>query len=81
MVQDEISIGVKQFYLDEQKGVNGYPVGCGGKVSHMSHASVMQAELTYQKRVESLIDDKNVFKIISVRLKFSQSSFYLKLYF
>lgn len=57
---------MKQYYLDEQKGLNGLPAGCGGKVSHMSHANVMQAELAYQKRVESLLSDQNVFKIISV---------------
>lgn len=66
LVQDDVSISVKQCYLDEQKGVNGYPIGCGGKVSHMSHVNVMQAELAYQKRVESLLSEKNVFKIISV---------------
>lgn len=67
-MQDEVSISVKQLYTDEQKGVNGFPVGCGGKVSNMSHVNVMNAELAYQKRVESLLSEQNVFKIISVRI-------------
>lgn len=66
LVQDDVSVAVKQYYHEENKALNGLPVGCGGKVSHMSYSSVMTAELAYQKRVESLLNDQNVFKIISV---------------
>jgi paired amphipathic helix protein Sin3a len=41
--------------------------GCGGKVSHMCYASVMSAELAYQKRVESMLSDQNCYKIISYK--------------
>ena len=63
LVQDDTSVAVKQLYHDEQRAA---PNACGGKVSHMSHANVMAAELAYQKRAESLLNDQNVFKIISV---------------
>lgn len=37
--------------------------GSGGKVAHMSHASVMSAELAYQKRAEALLDEQNCYKV------------------
>lgn len=40
--------------------------GCGGKVSNMSYSSVINAELAYQKKVESLLNNQKLFKIISV---------------
>ncbi len=44
-------------------GVGG---GCGGKVSNMSYATVINAELAYQKKVETLLNNQKCYKIISV---------------
>lgn len=41
--------------------------GCGGKVSNMSYSSVINAELAYQKKVESLLTSQKLFKIISYK--------------
>jgi hypothetical protein len=41
--------------------------GCGGKVSAMSYVNVMNAEMAYQKKAESLLNDQNCYKIISYK--------------
>lgn len=41
--------------------------GCGGKVSNMAYSSVINAELAYQKKVESLLTSQKLFKIISYK--------------
>jgi hypothetical protein len=41
--------------------------GCGGKVSAMSYINVMNAEMAYQKRAESLLNDQNCYKIINYK--------------
>lgn len=74
LAQDETSASVKQYYFDELKSNPSLSMlnssssggGCGGKVSNMSYASVINAELAYQKRIESLLSDQNIYKIISV---------------
>ncbi len=40
--------------------------GCGGKVSNMSYSSVINAELAYQKKAETLLSNQKCFKVISV---------------
>ena len=40
--------------------------GCGGKVSSMSYSSVINAEQAYQKKVETLLNNQNCYKILSV---------------
>ncbi len=41
--------------------------GCGGKVSNMCYSSTMNAELMYQKKAESLLNDQNCYKVLSYK--------------
>lgn len=66
LVQDETSILIKRFFGDEQRGSSSAS-GCGGKVANMSFASVMNAELFYQKKCEALLVNENCYKIISYK--------------
>jgi paired amphipathic helix protein Sin3a len=66
LVQDEKSIGVKQLYTEECK-VSGVS-GAGGKLANMAMANVMNAELNYQKKSETLLSDEHVYKILIVSL-------------
>lgn len=92
IVQDQISISVKQIYSDEIRANNllsnsnnigtsaclqslmpsivnniNSGGGCGGKVSNMSYSSVINAEQAYQKKVEALLNNQRLFKIISYK--------------
>ena len=62
LAQDETSVNIKQLYCDEMQHH-----GCGGKVSNMSYTNVMNAEIAYQKKVESILTDENCYKIISYK--------------
>ncbi len=78
LVQDEVSSSVKQIYLDEVRanhmvsscivgGSGAVGGGCGGKVANISYSSVMNAEMLYQKKVEALLNNQKLFRIMSVR--------------
>ncbi|CAF0772019.1 unnamed protein product [Brachionus calyciflorus] len=64
LVQDETSITVKQIYKDEQKNSH---TTSGSKVSHMSYSNVMTNELNYQKKIENLLNEQNVYKILTYK--------------
>ncbi len=77
LVQDEVSSSVRQVYMDEMRashvagsclvgGSGAFGGGCGGKVSNMSYSSVVSAEMAYQKKVEALLNNQKLFRIISV---------------
>lgn len=62
LVQDEKSCSVKQIFTDEQKCSSS-----GSKVSHMSYQAVVNTELIYQKKIENLLSDQNIYKIITYK--------------
>ncbi|RNA00678.1 paired amphipathic helix Sin3a isoform X2, partial [Brachionus plicatilis] len=62
LVQDEKSCSVKQFFTEEQKNPQS-----GSKVSHMSCQSVINSEMNYQKKIESLLSDQNIYKMITYK--------------
>ena len=71
LVQDEISASVRNSYLDEQRAsslLNSAGGGCGGRVANMYSSSVINAEMAYQKKAESLLSEQNCFQIISVNI-------------
>lgn len=73
LVQDETSSSVKSLYLDEHRALNKDVTGvnasgCGGKVSAMYSTNVINAEMIYQKKAESLLSEQNCFQIISVSI-------------
>ena len=47
----------------------------------MSYASVMNAEMAYQKRVEALLTDENCYKIITVSAKDATCSLLFRFFF
>ena len=65
LVQEETCITLRNHYLDEQK-VN----ATGGKVVNMQSTNTQILELSYQKKVEQLLQDQNCFKLIMVSLLF-----------
>ncbi len=65
IVQDEKSIGARQLFADESKASGGVS-GAGSKLANMAMTSVMNAELGYQKKAETLLSDEHVYKIIFV---------------
>lgn len=75
IVQDENSIGVRQLFIDESKHSSGVNSSCGGKVVNMGLNSVMNAELAYQKKAESLLSSENVFKLLIVIIILYSRSF------
>lgn len=62
LVQDEKSCSAKQIFTDEQQSSQS-----GSKVSHMSYQTVINSENNYQKKIESLLNDQNIYKIITYK--------------
>jgi hypothetical protein len=51
--------------------------GCGGKVFNMTYSSVINSEMVYKKKVENLLKNQKLFRIISVSFLISYCiSFY-----
>lgn len=61
LVQEETCVTLRHYYLDEQKTS---ATGC--KVVNMQSTNTQNLEIIYQKKVESLLQDQNCFKIIMV---------------